>query len=69
METGRTNRIGADQRQRRRPQPQDKRAAPEDDVQPEEAHARPRAPRAVKWPADYYMTAQEWMEKVRLIRR
>lgn len=70
METGRTNPIGADQRHRRRRQPQqdqaDHGAA---DGAPQADFARAPAPRAVTWPANYYMTAQEWMEKVRLIRK
>lgn len=70
METGRTNPIGADQRHRRRQQlPKDQAELGDADGAPHAALTRPPAPRAVAWPANYYMTAQEWMEKVRLIRK
>jgi hypothetical protein len=70
METGRTNPIGADQRHRRRRQaPQEQAEIGDADSAPQAGFSRTAAPRAVTWPANYYMTAQEWMEKVRLIRK
>ncbi len=70
METGRTNPIGADQRHRRRRQSQQEQADIGDgDGAAQAGFQRRPAPRAVTWPANYYMTAQEWMEKVRLIRK
>lgn len=67
METGRTNPVGADQRQRRQ-----SRQAPQGSAEIAEGtdagEDRTRSIQPIVWPEHYYLTAQEWMRKFRLIR-
>ena len=69
METRKTTALSGDLGQPRRQRSGNHSEHHEEAIAAEEAGALPkRPPSPMTWPKHYYMTAQEWMQKVRLVR-
>ncbi len=67
METRKTTALSNDLNHPRRQRPDQNHSENEQKQADQEAHAAPpRETRPLVWPEHYYMTAEEWMNKVRL---